>query len=225
MKRDPVFAHSQRRIKAVLFDMDGVLIEAKEWHYEALNRALELFGMPISRLEHETTYDGLPTRKKLDMLSREKGLPRGLHDFINELKQSYTMEMVHTLCRPRFEQEYALSELRRRGYKLAVCSNSIRATVNIMMEKAGLAPYLDVQLSNQDVERPKPAPDIYLRAMQHFGLAPHECLVVEDNENGIRAAQASGAHLLVVRDVAETNLDNIMSRIEEIEFAAQAKVA
>lgn len=63
-------------IKAIFFDMDGVLIDAKEWHYEALNRALELFGMPISQVDHLTTFDGLPTRKKLEMLTLGRGLPR-----------------------------------------------------------------------------------------------------------------------------------------------------
>ena len=82
-------------IKAVIFDMDGVLIEAKEWHYEALNRALQLFGYEISRLDHLTTYDGLPTKKKLEMLSIENDLPRNLHSFINEMKQLYTVEMVY----------------------------------------------------------------------------------------------------------------------------------
>ncbi|WP_244574490.1 HAD hydrolase-like protein [Cohaesibacter sp. ES.047] len=75
------------RIKAIIFDMDGVLIEAKDWHYEALNRALLLFGYEISRFDHLTTYDGLPTRKKLEMLSAERNLPRSLHSFINEMKQ------------------------------------------------------------------------------------------------------------------------------------------
>lgn len=204
-------------IKAILFDMDGVLIDAKEWHYEALNRALALFGMPISRHEHETTYDGLPTRKKLEILSRDKGLPLGIHGFINELKQEYTMQIVHMRCKPRFAQERALSELKRRGYRLAVCSNSIRATVATMMEKAALASYLDLQLSNQDVACSKPAPDIYLVAMERLKVRPHECLIVEDNENGIQAALAAQAHLLVVRDVSETNLDNILRRIGEIE--------
>ena len=121
-------------IKAVLFDMDGVLIEAKEWHYEALNRALDLFGMPISRYDHLTTFDGLPTRKKLEMLSRERGLPHQLHEFINEMKQVYTMEIVHSQCKPTFAHEYALSRLKADGYKLAVCSNSVRQTVLTMMD-------------------------------------------------------------------------------------------
>lgn len=208
------------QIKAVLFDMDGVLIEAKDWHYESLNRALELFGMPISRYEHETTYDGLPTRKKLQMLTIEKGLPPQLHDFLNEMKQRYTTELVHTLCRPRFAQERALAELKKRGYKMSVCSNSIRATVELMMEKAALSPYLDLMVSNEDVAKSKPAPDMYLKAMQSFGLQPHECLIVEDNENGIKAAKASGAHLLVVQEVSDTNLPNILNRIAEIEAEA-----
>ncbi len=205
------------KIKAILFDMDGVLIDARDWHYEALNKALELFGMPISRYDHLTTFDGLPTRRKLDMLTLERGLPRELHDLLNELKQQYTMEMVHVQCKPRFNHEYALSMLKAAGYQLAVCSNSIRNTVEAMMRKACLEPYLDLMISNEDVSRGKPDPEIYLKAMVHFGLEPEECLVVEDNENGIRAARAAGAHLMVVRSVDEVNLSNIQSHLEEIE--------
>ena len=204
-------------IKAVIFDMDGVLIEAKEWHYEALNRALALFGYGISRYAHLTTYDGLPTKKKLEMLTVEQGLPPALHGFINEMKQSYTMELVHTQCRPRFVHEYALSSLKARGYKLAVCSNSIRDTVDTMMDKANLKRYLDFFLSNQDVKSGKPDPEIYQTAIARLNLQPHECLVVEDNENGIRAAQASGAHVLAVRDVAEVNINNITQKISEVD--------
>lgn len=204
-------------IKAVIFDMDGVLIEAKEWHYDALNRALRLFGFQISRHEHLTTYDGLPTSRKLEMLSLESGLPRELHSFINEMKQDYTMEIVHTQCRPRFVHEFALSKLRAMGYKLAVASNSIRNTVEVMMQKARLEPYLDLMLSNQDVTRAKPDPEIYDQAIARLGLKPEECLIVEDNENGIRAAQASGGQLLVVRDVADANFENILGRIRQLD--------
>ena len=204
-------------IKAVLFDMDGVLVEAKEWHYEALNRALDLFGMAISRVDHETTFDGLPTSRKLEMLSIERGLPRELHSFLNEMKQRYTTEMVHALCKPRFAQERALSMLKAMGYRMSVCSNSIRSTVELMMDKANLSPYLDLMVSNEDVSKPKPDPEMYCKAMAHFGLRPEECLVVEDNENGIKAAKASGAHLLVVQDVSQTCINNILGRIREID--------
>lgn len=207
-------------IKAIIFDMDGVLIEAKDWHYEALNRALKLFGYQISRYEHLTSYDGLPTSKKLQMLSVERGLPIGLHSFINEMKQLYTMEIVHSKCKPRFNHEYALSSLKSRGYKLAVASNSIRNTIDVMMEKANLNRYLDLIVSAEDVKNPKPAPEIYVLAMQSLGLNPENCLIVEDNENGIKAAIASGAYVLKVRDVEEVNLENIYSKINFIETRA-----
>jgi HAD superfamily hydrolase (TIGR01509 family) len=202
-------------IKAVIFDMDGVLIDAKDWHYEALNRALRLFGYEISRYDHLTTYDGLPTSKKLEMLSVQNGLPKKLHRFINEMKQQYTTELVRSLCRPRFKHEYALSKLKAAGYHLAVASNSIRNTVELMMDNARLKAYLDFMLSNEDVEQPKPSPDIYLKAIKKLGLTPKECLIVEDNEHGIRAATASGAHLLVVRTVDEVNYNNLIRRIDE----------
>jgi HAD superfamily hydrolase (TIGR01509 family) len=205
-------------IKAVIFDMDGVLIEAKEWHYDALNKALNLFGYNISRHEHLTAYDGLPTSRKLDMLSVERDLPPALHTFINEMKQVYTMEIVYGQCKPTFVHQYALSALKKRGYKLAVASNSIRNTVQVMMDRANLDQYLDLQLSNEDVAKAKPAPDIYFKAIESLGLSPEECLIVEDNENGIKAARASGAHVLVVAETADVNFNNIFSKIEEVNF-------
>lgn len=202
------------RISAVIFDMDGVLIDAKEWHYEALNKALSLFGMEISRYDHLVTYDGLPTRTKLEMLSQERGLPAELHEFINELKQQYTMEMVFTRCKPNFTHQYALSRLKRMGYAIAVCSNSVRDTVELMMKKADLLRHLDFFYSNQDVENPKPYPDIYLKAMEKLGVDPVQCLIVEDNPNGILAAQRSGAHVLEVAGVDDVNLENLMANIK-----------
>ena len=107
-------------IKAVIFDMDGVLIEAKDWHYDALNRALNLFGYNISRHDHLTSFDGLPTAIKLKMLGLEHGLPESLHTFINEMKQSYTMEIIHTKCKPTFIHQHALSSLKKEW--LQACS-------------------------------------------------------------------------------------------------------
>lgn len=205
------------KIEAVVFDMDGVLIDAKDWHYNALNRALEHFGYTISRSDHLSAFDGLPTRKKLEMLSHERGLPRGLHGFLNDLKQQYTTDQVHTDCRPIFVHEYALSNLKALGYKLGLASNSVRNSVELMMEKSALSPYLDVLVSNEDVSKPKPHPDMYLKATQMLGVAPQNTLVVEDNANGIKAAEDAGCHLLVVHSVYDVKLDAIRDAIARIE--------
>jgi HAD superfamily hydrolase (TIGR01509 family) len=205
------------QIKAIVFDMDGVLIEAKDWHYDAMNKALRLFGMEISRYDHLVTYDGLPTKKKLEMLSLERGLPRALHEFINKMKQQYTMEIVYAQCKPRFYHEYALSKLKLDGYKMAVCSNSIRNTVEVMLHKASLIDYLEFTLSNQDVNYPKPHSQMYDLAIDKLGVLPEECLILEDNENGIKAAIASGAHVLKIDNIEAVNYYEITNEITRIE--------
>lgn len=205
------------KIEAVVFDMDGVLIDAKDWHYHALNRALEHFGYTISRADHLSAFDGLPTRKKLEMLTQDRGLPRGLHGFLNNLKQQYTTDQVHTDCHPIFVHEYALSNLKARGYKLGLASNSVRNSVELMMEKSALKPYLDVMVSNEDVTKPKPDPDMYLTATRLLDVAPENTLVVEDNVNGIKSAQDAGCNLLVVHSVYDVTLDSILSEIDRLE--------
>ena len=197
-------------IRAVLFDMDGVLIDARDWHYEALNDALRLFGHEISAVEHDAVYDGLPTRKKLEILSRTRGFPTRLHAFVNELKQARTLELTQERCRPQFQHQYALSRLRQEGVKLGVCSNSVRRTVEVMMDKSHLAGYLDVVLSNEDVEAPKPDPEIYRVAMERLAVTPAECLIVEDNDHGLEAARASGAHVLAVASPADVTYDRVL---------------
>ena len=206
-----------KKIKAIIFDLDGVLVEAKDWHYEALNTVLGLFGYNISRYDHLVTYDGLPTVKKLEMLSREKDMPLGLHEFINELKQKYTMELVYAHCKPRFYHEYALSRLKNSGYKIGCASNSVRDSIDIMLDKSNLKKYMDITLSAQDVDNPKPFPDIFISAMKKLKLDPDECLIVEDNANGIKAAKDSGANVLVVKEVDEVNIENIESLIDRLE--------
>jgi beta-phosphoglucomutase len=207
------------KIKAVIFDMDGVLIDARDWHYESLNKALGLFGSEISRYDHLVTFDGLPTKKKLEMLSLENGFPKKLHDFTNKLKQQYTMDIVHVKCKPTFHHQYALSKLSNSNYKIAVCSNSIRNTIEVMMEKSGLIEYLNFIISNQDVINGKPDPEMYTLAMNKLELNPDECLIVEDNENGLKAAIASGANVLKVENPDDVTYFNIINRIKEIENA------
>jgi len=206
-----------KKIKAVIFDMDGVLIDAKDWHYDALNKSLAIFGLKISRHDHLNTFDGLSTGQKLKMLSKMHVLPITLHSFINEMKQQYTMDITHQLCKPVFHHQYALSKLKEQGYQLAVASNSIRNTVKVMMEKSSLIEYLSFYLSNQDVSNGKPDPEIYNLAISRLGLKADECVIVEDNDIGLKAARESGAHVLKVEAVHDVNFDNITAFIKEVE--------
>ena len=207
-------------IKAVFFDMDGVLIDAKEWHYEALNKALALFGLSIDRQAHLSTFDGLPTRRKLAMLGKTQGLPVGIHGLLNDLKQEYTLELIYGRCRPTFHHQFALSRLKRQGYSIAVCSNSVRATLETMMKLAALDIYLDLLVSNEDVSAPKPDPEMYNTAISRLGRKPQECLIIEDNDHGVAAAQASGGHVMAVNSVSDVTLERITAEIARIDGAA-----
>ena len=202
-------------IKAVVFDMDGVLIDAKDWHYIALNQALDHFGFTISRNEHLTIFDGMPTREKLALLSRERGLPTKLYKFINQLKQQFTMQITHNKCYPNFIHENLLSSLRADGYKLAVASNAVKNSVETMMRLACLDGYLDFMFSNEDVKAGKPDPEIYNLAIQSLKLSADEVVIVEDNFHGIEAAKKSGAHVLEVDSIEDVNIDNVYNFIQQ----------
>ena len=151
------------------------------------------------------------------MLTLERGLPIQLHNFINDIKQDLTFQLGYAKCKPNFTHQYALSNLKTLGYKMVACSNSIRKTMDILFERAAIINYFDFYLSSDDIREPKPDPEIYKLAMTKLGFQPEECLILEDNENGIKAAKASGAHLLIISDVNDVNLENITNRISEIE--------
>lgn len=91
------------------------------------------------------------------------------------------------------------------------------------MERADLLQYLEFMISNQDVSRPKPHPEMYSTAITRMGLEPQQVLIVEDNENGIAAARASGAHVLEVAGVEEVTYGNIMGRIAAVSKEAKAE--
>lgn len=205
-------------IRAILFDMDGVLVNAKDWHFEALNKALVTYGyIPISYVEHQECYDGLPTRKKLALLAKTQPIPEPQFEGINTLKQNMTLEIARERCIPAPVHVEMVRRLKEEGYLLAVCSNSVRASVDLLLEKTGLSPFFAFTLSNEDVAHAKPHPEIYLTAMERFGISPLETLILEDNINGIQSARASGGHVLEISDINEVNYKHIATTITIIE--------
>lgn len=193
-------------IKAIVFDLDGVLIDATVWHYEALNDALKLFGFELGLEEHLTTYNGLPTAEKLKIMSERKSLPKGLHEIIQIMKRKFTDERVINLCKPSHEKQILLANLKRKGYRLACCSNAQKYSVLNMLKCAQIDTYFDQVVGNDEGFKPKPAPDIYLSAFKILKVKPEEAVVVEDAAHGIEAAKSSGAKVIAVRGYEDVNL-------------------
>lgn len=198
-------------IKAVIFDLDGVLVDATEWHYEALNDALKLFGFEITREEHTGFYNGLPTTEKLKVLSEKKGLPQDLHEIIKKLKRKYTDEKVAQLCRPSYEKQLMLSAIKTKGYKLACCSNAQKYSVLNMLTYSGLINFFELILGNDEGYLPKPSPEIYLSAFEKLGVKPEEAVIIEDAPHGIEAAKASGAKVIEVKGYHEVDLSLLLT--------------
>ena len=206
-------------IKLIIFDLDGVLVETKELHYHALNDAiLDVTGdagMVISLDEHIQKYDGLPTNKKLQLLSRDKGLPNDLHGDISNKKQKLTSESIKRYIKRDERLVECFRMLKSDGYKIYVASNSIRDTVKMILLCTGLMEYVDFTVSNEDVKNPKPNPEMYLRSIIDAGVSPSETLIVEDSPRGIEAAQKSMSNILIVKNPSEVSYDNIKHEINK----------
>ena len=193
--------------KLIIFDLDGVLVEAKNIHFDALNEALGK-EYAIEWNEHLSKYDGLKTNQKLEMLTKEKGLPTSLYTKVWDEKQKLTLQKLRDL-KPSSQLIECIEKLSAEGYKLAVCSNSIRRTVLTVLSKLGIIEYFDLILSNEDVKTSKPHPEIYWKAMSMLGVLPEETLIVEDSPFGLLAASRSKASIMRVVSPKEVSFINI----------------
>ncbi len=210
--------------KLIIFDLDGVLIDSRELHYDALNDALRKIDEKyvISRQEHLSLYDGLNTTKKLKMLTQYKGLPVSEYDKVWQDKQKSTFDLLR-----RFNPEFYLSAIfnmaKNRGYKIAVASNSIRETVKLSLLSIELMDYVDYFVSNEDVSRAKPYPEMYWKCMTALNALPKDTIIVEDSHIGRQGALDSGAHLLAVENSNEVNSQHMMERISNFMDSIEGK--
>lgn len=194
------------KIQCVLFDLDGVLVDACEWHYIALNDALQkTVGFQISREDHLSKYNGLPTSVKLKML----GIDSKTAIVIETIKQSNTLDIIESNGRVMPEKIELHTYLKTQGIKIACVTNSICATASAMLKKTGQIDFFDLIVTNQDVVKNKPYPDCYDFAVKTLGVDPSVCLCVEDSPKGIQAARESCVpNLWVVSNPSEVNLEN-----------------
>lgn len=205
------------RIKAILYDLDGVLIDACNWHKEALNKALkDLFNYEIGKEDHIKTFNGLPTITKAKILKERGIIPDGFNiEELNQLKQKYTIKTI--------KQSTGLDNVKKKLHegtkhlKKACVTNSITKTTELMLSSTKQLEYMNLIITNQMVHNPKPHPEPYIKAMIKFGLYPEECLIVEDSPKGIECAKLTGCHILKVKNATEVTLERILNKINKIE--------
>lgn len=199
-------------ITTIMFDLDGVLVDAREWHFRALNKALlDISGTEITTEEHLSKFDGLPTRNKLNLLECAGRVRRESFDAIFRLKQHYTLMMIRDYCRPDPVKVEMMNGLH--DYRKACVTNSIAKTAYEMLVMSGLNYYMDYVQGNEATKYPKPSPAPYLNAMAVMGVDPENVLVVEDSPHGIKSAYKSGARVLEVQ-YETLNLSKIMEALK-----------
>ena len=202
-------------IKVIIFDLDGVLVDTKKIHYEALNIALNKYGFsPISLDDHNKIYDGLPTSEKLKLLNKKKILPVKYFSKINSFKQRITNKLLKKKINKNKKIYNIFKTLNKKNYKIAVATNAVSATLNICIKKLGISKFVNFKLSNEDIKNPKPNPEIYLRIFIHFGIYPSNALIVEDSHYGREAAISSGAKLLPIKNLEELSLNKIKIHLQ-----------
>jgi HAD superfamily hydrolase (TIGR01509 family) len=176
------------------------LIDSREVHFESLNRALIKNRIkPISKEDHLAVYDGLPTKQKLALLTEAGFLHASLHNQIWSDKQAATLEIFDSL-RPDYELIDVMRRLKAQDIKIACASNSVRQTVKLVLLRLGLLEFIDYWVSNEDVRRPKPYPEMYWACMAAFGVLPRDTIIVEDSHIGRQGALDSGATLVPVEN-------------------------
>ena len=204
--------------KLVIFDLDGVLIDSRDMHYDALNRALAKVDEKyiITREEHLSAYDGLPTTRKLELLTEKKGLPVNEYDQIWQDKQTATLDIFSEL-KPDYELMHYFQQLKDKGYNIAVASNSVRNTVKLVLLRLGLLEFVHYFLSNEDVFRRKPFPEMYWRCMIACDALPKDTVIFEDSHIGRQGALDSGSHLIAIEDrpdLDQSKIDKVFEIFE-----------
>jgi pyrophosphatase PpaX len=201
-------------ITTILFDLDGVLVDAVELHETAFIDAVEtISGKKITRQYHAEELNGLPSKEKLKKL----GFDGKTADLINQCKQLMTADAIRRSLFLDKEKRAMLEELSGRKYNIGCVTNSIRKTTTLMLVHTGLYDLIDFIVTNEDVSHPKPHPGGYWQAMTHFGSNMKTTMIIEDSDVGVHAAQQSGANYLHVKGPEEVTLENIERAIERCE--------
>ena len=199
-------------IKAIIIDIDGVLIPGDKWHQEAFILALSDFDISISKNFYIEKLGSLPTISKLRIITKTHDFSMDQAKVVNQRKQQYTKRIINSRLKRSQKLINLFRKLKKDGYKLACCSNSVRATVEKVLGKLGLTKEIEFYLCAEDCA-PKPNPMIYIEAIKRFKIRSKEALILEDSKEGLKAARGSGGRVMKITNLRETNYKNIVNQI------------
>jgi beta-phosphoglucomutase len=188
-------------IRGFIFDLDGVITDTAEFHYQGWKRLADEEGIPFGREENEALR-GVSRRESLLLLLKGRLYPEEQLQELMARKNRYYVELIRGVTPQNLlpGARALLEEIRRAGLKAAVGSASKNAAH--VIERLGIRSLFDAISDGYSVERPKPAPDLFLHAAGQLGLPPAQCIIVEDAAAGVEAAKAGGFYAVGLGPVA-----------------------
>ncbi|MDR2904294.1 MAG: HAD family hydrolase [Clostridiales bacterium] len=174
--------------KAVIFDMDGVLVDSQPFHFEVDRITLCECGFPATPDEVKP-YAGMATVDRFTKYKKDYAIPKDVSDIINICEKVRTGLLKTAQFEPIDGIPALLRSLKERKIKTAVASSSSDALIGLILDALGIRAYFDVLLSGENMPHSKPAPDIFLAAAEKLGCSPDESIVIEDSTNGVAAAK------------------------------------
>jgi HAD superfamily hydrolase (TIGR01509 family) len=212
-------------IDTIIFDLDGVLINSKNIHFESLNRALShnKLKYQISYEDHLKSFDGLPTSKKLEILNKKKLVPKRLNKKIKLKKNQLTRKLLKENL--TFDKKiYSLFQKLSKKYKIGIATNAIEETLQIAIKKLRIGKFVKFSISTENIKNSKPHPEIYLRSIVNLNSKPKNTLVLEDSHNGRISAKEAGARLMPIKSLEDVTYKNITNFIENKKIELSDKI-
>lgn len=192
--------------KLIIFDLDGVLLDSKQLHFNAFNIALKKSGCEaVSQQYHDQYLCGYPTTKKLEILGISN--PMTIQS-IRAIKQSETLEQLSKI-EPDEELITLCQKLVNKKILLACASNSLIQTIKITLSKLGIIDYFSAYIGNDNVSKSKPSPEMYWACMVKLGIYSPDTLIIEDSPIGMEAIRQSGADGLNVKNRQDLTINKI----------------
>lgn len=208
---------------AVIFDMDGVLVDSEPFHVQNEKLMFRKLGLDISDEEH-ARYMGTATDVMWEQIIRERNLPLDVAETtFQTIQQEIPFFQSLEKIEPMPGLVNLLEKLQKSGIPMAVASSSDKAIIDIILEKSGLRKYFSHAVSSSEIGKSKPEPDVFLHAARLLGVPPENCLVFEDSRNGIKAARAAGMYCIAYSGgnsghQDQTQADRRISDFNELEI-------